>query len=449
MLLDGFLSFINENNLCTKEQKGLLTVSGGMDSVLMVELFAKAGFSFSLAHCNFGLRAEESDADELFVKKLAIKYKVPFYSTTFNTKAYADTNKLSIQMAARDLRYAWFEQLAKEHSFQYIATAHHQTDNTETVLLNLSKGTGLAGLHGIVPKRGLFIRPLLFANKDQMLDYVVESQLIWREDSSNESVKYQRNKIRHEVLPILKEINPNLDETFKRSTEKIQWAETFLNDQKEQFKKQYLEEKEGSHYLNMEPLKLDASLKYIYAEIFADFGFNYLTCKELLLSVSEASGLSYESPMYTAQTHGNQWVIVPNNNSAEFQIQEIVLENIEKDLVFHEESGLRFELIENTENYKIPTAKNMAALDFDTLKLPLKFRYYKEGDWFCPLGMNAKKSVADFLNGEKVPLLLKKETKLLLSDLSIAWIIGHRVDNRFKITEKTTRILLVSQKKSS
>ncbi len=224
-MLKPFLTYIAEKALFLPEDTILLAVSGGMDSVVMAHLFHKAKFKFAMAHCNFGLRGEESDADEAFVKKLAKKYKVPFYTEQFETEAFARLEKISVQMAARMLRYEWFGKLLREAGFAYLATAHHQNDTLETVLFNLTRGTGISGLHGISPSRGRVIRPLLFADREMIYDFVVENQLAWREDSSNQSSKYHRNLIRNEVVPLLKQINPGLEGTIAQTAAKISAVE--------------------------------------------------------------------------------------------------------------------------------------------------------------------------------------------------------------------------------
>ena len=228
LMLKKFQNYIAAEQLFDLQDSVLLAVSGGMDSVVMAHLFFKAKFKFAIAHCNFGLRGEEADADEKFVKKLARKYKVPYFSEHFDTQAFADQEKISVQMAARVLRYEWFEKIRKEQQFQYLATGHHLNDMVETVLFNLTRGTGISGLHGILPKQDTLIRPMLFADKEMIYEYVVKNELLWREDSSNQSVKYQRNLIRNEIVPLLKNINPNLENTIRQTIEKVTGVEKNL-----------------------------------------------------------------------------------------------------------------------------------------------------------------------------------------------------------------------------
>src|ERR1017187_10418267 len=241
-MLHRLLDFIKKENLFLTKDKILVAVSGGIDSVVLCELFHQATIKFGIAHCNFKLRDKESDGDEIFVKALAKKYDVPFYSKSFDTALYSKENGISIQMAARDLRYSWFEEIRIKEKYQYIAVAHHQNDVVETVLMNLIKGTGIAGLHGILPKKDKIIRPLLFATREEIEAFAKENKLKFREDSSNQSDKYLRNKIRHQIIPVMKEINPSLESTFADNINRFKLAEALLNkriDQIREFRFKY------------------------------------------------------------------------------------------------------------------------------------------------------------------------------------------------------------------
>lgn len=444
-MLEALLTYINSQNLLQKTDKILLTVSGGMDSIVLCDLFAKAKFNFAIAHVNFGLRGEESDADEVFVKKLAVKLKVPFYTTTFETENYAKENKLSTQMAARILRYTWFEEIREKNCFDSIATAHHLSDSAETLLMNIAKGTGMAGLHGILPIRGRLIRPLLFADKEMIYDYVSDNQLIWREDSSNESQKYQRNFIRQEIVPKFKEINPNFEETIKRTIEKVGDLELFFSIELEQYKNENLISKEGIFYLSIDKLVQKPYLKAIYTAIFGEFNFIHSQIMEIFSSINSPAGKTFLSASHELVKDRSDFVIKPKNILDDFGTKEIDLNFENEAKISVQNSKLKITKEEISENLKLKTLKKTATLDFETLKNPLKIRKWKEGDWFCPLGMNKKKNISDFLNAEKVPLNLKKDVSVITSNGSIVWVVGYRIDNRFKITEKTKTMLLIEQ----
>ncbi|MET3128128.1 tRNA(Ile)-lysidine synthase [Arcicella rosea] len=442
-MLNEFLTFINKQNLIQPSQKVLLAVSGGMDSVVMCDLFSKAKLDFAIAHCNFGLRGEESNEDEMFVKKLSIKYKVPFYVTTFQTADFAENEKISTQMAARILRYEWFEKIRTQHQFDYIATAHHQNDVLETVLLNLTKGTGIAGLHGIRVKNGHIIRPVLFAEKESIFDYVVENQIIWREDSSNESNKYQRNLIRNEVVPLLKQINPNLENTIQQTVERITAVEDIFEQEMEMLRKQITWSDSQAIYVNYKAIQTLSQPVIKLAELLKPYNFSYQQSQDIFEAFDKESGKTFLTPTHTLVKDRTELVITAKN------LQAFTSKTIEKNNVVVEFGDRMLNIGEFTEieeGFVVPTAKKLACLDADKIRFPLQLRKWKEGDWFCPLGMNKKKLISDFLIDQKVPLNLKKEVYLLTSNGSIVWVIGFRIDDRFKVTDKTAKICLMEVK---
>lgn len=440
-MIEEFLNYIKEKELFTKDDKILLAVSGGIDSVVMYRLFSEAGYDFAIAHCNFSLRGEESDADEKFVRKLARKAKVACHVKHFDTEAFADDHSLSIQMAARELRYNWFEELATTEGYDYIALAHHRGDLLETMLLNLTRGTGIAGLHGIMPKRGRFVRPLLFASKDEIFAYVTEKQLIWREDSSNASTKYQRNKIRHEVIPVLQELNPNLLQTFTHTAEKIGAVERLFYRQADTLRKLVVEKMGIDWYLVMQPV-LDSTEPLLFlSELLSQWGFSYVQAREIIQVYQQAetvSGKLFDSPTHRLNLDREQLIISPKNLQ---EYQSLEIERPEGRLNY---AGWEFKFsTRDAEGYKIKSDSHLAALDADKLQLPLKLRKWKAGDWFCPLGMNKKKKLSDFMIDEKIPLNLKERVLVLTSGESIAWVVGHRIDDRYKLTDKSTEVLEV------
>ncbi len=444
-MVERLLTYINSQNLFQYSDKILLAVSGGMDSVVLADLFSKAKINFAIAHVNFALRAEASDEDEIFVKKLALKYKVPFYTTTFQTVEYAQANNISTQMAARVLRYNWFDEILKTQNYDFVATAHHSNDAIETILLNISKGTGIAGLHGILPKRGNLIRPLLFVDKEMIMEYIVENQLIWREDSSNESIKYQRNFIRHEIVPKFKEINPNFEETIKRTVEKISDVEKYFYFEVENFKAENITIKEGIIYLPFEKLLQNKVFRAVYVSILSEFNFSYSQITTIFDSLEAEAGKFFLSATHSLVKDRTDFVIKQNSFLEDFGTKEIDLNFDEKIKIKIGSSSFSLNKLEIIIDQKLKTSKKTASLDFDTLKNPLKIRKWKEGDWFCPLGMNKKKNISDFLNAEKIPANLKQDVYVITSNGSIVWVIGHRIDNRFKITDKSQKMLFIEQ----
>ncbi|MBP6387052.1 MAG: tRNA lysidine(34) synthetase TilS [Pseudarcicella sp.] len=441
-MLDDFLTFINNQNLFEPHHKILLTVSGGMDSVVMCDLFSKAKIPFGIAHCNFGLRGEESNEDELFVKKLAIKYKVAFHVTTFETALFAEKEQLSTQMAARTLRYEWFEKTRQNFGYDLIATAHHQNDVLETILLNITKGTGIAGLHGIQIKNGHIIRPIWFTKKDDIFDYVVENQIIWREDSSNESNKYQRNLIRNEVIPLLKQINPNIEQTLMPTIERVKTAEDLFFEEIELLKKQVIWTDNNAVYVNYKAIQSLKNGIVMLSELLKTYHFNFAQSTEIYNAFDLEAGRSFISPTHILVKDRNELVITPKN------LQEFQSYNIDKETTSFDfgDKNMMFTFSEINEGFKIDSNKNMALLDAEKVRFPLQLRKVKTGDWFCPLGMNKKKLLSDFLTDLKTPLNLKKEVYVLTSNGSIVWVVGLRIDDRFKVTDKSKQLLTIKIK---
>ena len=438
-MLDKFLAYIAEKELFSENDKILLAVSGGIDSVVMLRLFAEAKLPFAVAHCNFGLRAEESDADEKFVRKLARKANAPCYVRHFETEQFAEDHKLSIQMAARELRYNWFEELAVSEGYAYIALAHQQNDLLETMLLNLTRGTGIAGLHGIAPKRGKFIRPLLFADKDEIFEFVTAKQIIWREDSSNASTKYARNKIRHELIPPLQELNPNLTQTIRQTAEKIGAVERFFYAAVSELREKALHPEGADWLVAMEPVMASSEPPLFLSELLSPWGFSYVQAREVVQVYQQegtVSGKVFDSPTHRLNIDRRQLLISPKDLQ-EYQSLEF---GEEDSPVEYGKISLELDTKE-AEGYPIKADPMLAALDKDKLSFPLKIRKWKPGDWFCPLGMNKKKKLSDFMIDQKIPLNLKERVLVVCSGDSIAWILGYRIDDRFKLTDKSREVL--------
>ncbi len=459
-MLHRFLTFINEQKLFEPTEKILLTVSGGKDSVAMLDLFCCAKLNFAVAHCNFQLREKDAEEDQVFVENLCLDKKIAFYTKTFDTKAFAKSNKISIEMAARTLRYEWFEELRKTLDFDYIATAHHLNDSIETVLLNLTKGTGIAGLKGISAKKERIIRPVLFASRSQIDSYVADNQLVWREDSSNASDDYQRNLIRNQVVPLLKKINPNLDETFARNLERFQSLEADFRNNLDNFRTTIMREEAGVFYLKIAHIKYWQSANYYLEELLKEFGFNYFQSKEIFHSLDGLSGKVFHSSTHSLLKDRTELVITvppqllppqPSATAAAPNGREFTNNIIERNDVFSGQKNLNFldkklsfsiiEMKDFGENFD--RNNNVFYADFDKINFPLTLRPWQEGDWFVPLGMKGKKKISDFLIDKKVSMNLKKIIFLLTSQDAILWVVGQRSDERCKVTETTQRLLKI------
>ncbi|HEY1055713.1 MAG TPA: tRNA lysidine(34) synthetase TilS [Emticicia sp.] len=442
LMLQSFLTYINEQSLFQPTDKIILAVSGGKDSIVLLDLFREAKFNFTVAHCNFQLRGEESEQDAEFMEQLCASHGIPFRATTFQTKDYAKTHKISIEMAARQLRYEWFEQLRQESEYQYIATAHHLNDSLETILLNLTKGTGISGLRGILAKKGAIIRPLLFASRTDIEQYVAEKQLEWREDSSNASNDYQRNLLRNEVVPLLKQINPNVEHTFARNIERLQAIDSIFQQNLNDFKKAISKEEPDVLSLKIASIQSWQSAAYLLEETLKEFGFNYFQSKEIYQSLNKASGKTFQSATHTL-IKDREYLIITAKEERSFE--EVCIEEGIEEIEYY---GLKLRISQTTVKdwqayLNAERNSNILWVDAAKIKYPLSIRPWQAGDWFIPLGMKGKKKVSDFLVDKKVPLHLKKTSFLLCSDDDIVWIIGLRTDERFKVTEGSREVLKI------
>ncbi len=432
-----FLDYIKKNALFSEQDKILLAVSGGKDSVLMLQLFKLSNYNFSIAHCNFNLRADESQRDEAFVRLLAANLDVPLYVAHFETKNYATQHQISTQMAARDLRYQWFEHLRVEKGFDYVALAHHQNDSIETLLLNLTRGTGISGLHGILPKREHLVRPLLFLSRQQIDELVEVNNIDFVADSSNESTKYARNKIRLNVIPHLEEINPNLGQTFEQNIQRFIETEEVLRQFISQVKLSVSREENGATYLSIKKLQQLQPLKLILFELVKPFHFSNVVIDEILSSVDKQSGTSFYSRTHRATINRNEIMISALSNEASqkqyfiHSTDEFITVENQKISVFYANSNF-FEVNENK-----------AFVDLDQLIFPLIVRFRQEGDRFMPLGMKNFKKLSDFYIDHKVPLPQKDKIPLLVNgNGEIIWVAGLRQDNRYKVNATTKKVAI-------
>jgi tRNA(Ile)-lysidine synthase len=435
--LQNFNDFIVQNKLFSKESNILLAVSGGKDSVLMVHLFKAAGYTFSVAHCNFNLRGDESQRDESFVRMLAGVVEVPFYLAHFDTKGYAVEQKVSTQMAARTLRYEWFEKLRVQQGFDFIALAQHQDDGIETVLLNLTRGTGIAGLHGILPKRGNLLRPLLFLTRLQ-IDMIIEENLIdYVEDSSNSTLNYSRNKIRHQVLPLLKELNPNLERTFEQNIQRFRETEMVLQQVVSTLTKDLLIQKNGAIHLSIEVIRRLHPQKLLLFEMLKPYGFTEPVLDDLISGVDKQSGTIYYSNTHQAIVDREDVIVV----------QIPALEELKIRFIHHQDEHAEFLnqriSISYTEIVQFEKEPTKAFVDVKDLIFPLILRSWQEGDKFIPLGMKTYKKLSNYFIDQKIPLNEKRLIPILVNgNGEIIWIGGYRQDDRFKITGSTTSLVV-------
>lgn len=422
--------FLNESNI-------IIAISGGIDSVVLTHLCNKLGFKIALAHCNFNLRGDESDADEAFVLQLAEDLDLEVFIESFDTQKYAINKKLSIQMAARELRYNWFEELATQLQFDVILTAHHADDNLETFLINFTRGTGLEGLTGIPKVNGKFVRPLLPFSNLEIQNYAKANHIKWRDDSSNKSVKYLRNKLRHEVIPILKEINPSLLESFQNTLNNLNDTTDIVEESTNAVLKRAIEAIDEQHicFKISEFKKVNNPKAYLF-EIFKDYGFTEWNDIVSLLNAETGK-----------QVFSNTHRLLKNREH--LLLSEISSDSFEDILIHPEQENCitPFGTLKITQVDSVLSAsENIIYLDKDLLYFPLIIRKKEESDLFFPIGMNGKKKLSKYFKDEKMSLLDKENTWLLCSDKSIVWVINRRADQRYRVTENTKQILKIELK---
>ena len=444
-LLQSFKDFINGEKLFHQQDQLLVAVSGGLDSVVLCELCNQAGFKFSIAHCNFQLREDESERDEIFVKELANKYKVPYFVKKFNTSSYAEAGKLSIQEAARELRYKWFNELVENEKQNqkpvWLLTAHHADDNIETQLLNLFKGTGIKGLRGIEPKRNFIVRPLLFASKNDLLHFAETLNLDWVEDSSNALDKYSRNYFRHQVIPLIEKISPNAVENLKNNIPRFREVFILYQQAISNHKKKLLVAKGEEIHIPVLKLKKTIPLRTVLFEIIEPFGFTSKQISEVEKLLDSETGKVVYSNHYRIIRHRN-WLILAHSQDKQ---SNIIIITDEKGQVDFEGGHLSLKI-----SQKIPgdqALENTAYLDAKNLEFPLLLRKWKTGDYFYPLGMEKKKKISRFLIDQKISKTGKENVWVLEMNKKIIWVVGMRIDNRFKIIPQTTTVLRISLSK--
>lgn len=436
-LLERLTFFIQDNNLFEVNDKILLTVSGGRDSMLMTYLLAKAGYQIAIAHCNFQLRDVESDLDENLVRDFAIMHGIPCYVNHFETERIAGERGISIQMAARELRYAWFEELRQAIGFDKIAVAQHLNDHIETVLLNLTRGTGLQGLQGIQLKRDRLIRPLLFLKADEVLQYVEEYQIPYRDDQSNFSTKYARNKVRIDIIPQFKKMQPDFERIFEQNIMHFKESYTLL----QQFItpiREALFKKDQDAWV-VEKLKLrqyiqDLPLLY---ELFSSFGFTKSVLKDLQSCFDKESGRLFQSEHYDLLLDRDFLII---REKEYVQEDETVITSETKSVSWR---GYNFSC-DNSYDLSIYPDRAVAKIDSDLLVFPLTLRAWRTGDYFYPLGMTGRKKISDLFNNYKINVFEKGNIPILVNgNGDIIWVANYRLDNRYKISGNTKKVFIL------
>jgi tRNA(Ile)-lysidine synthase len=463
-LLQRYKDFIKAENLFSPKDKLVLAVSGGVDSVVLCELCHLAGFDFIIAHCNFQLRGEESERDEKFVRQLGEKYEVQVIVKKFNTEQYAAEKKISIQVAARELRYEWFRELignkqyaiSKENTqpekadYQlpitdcslpgarcYLLTAHHANDNIETLLMNFFRGTGLEGMKGIPEKvkEKKLIRPLLHFKREEIEAFARENNLQWVEDSSNESSKYTRNYFRNELIPALKKVYPQAEDNLLGTIHRFSQIEELYSLLVNDFKKKLCKQKGNDIHIPIKQILGYKNESLIY-EIIKDYGFGEKQVDEVLKLAGSESGHFIENDSYRIIKHRHWFIIAAKQPETS---ENIIIE--EKDRVAIFPAGKL--QIERTESLKPEAVNSVAQFDAALIDFPLLLRKWKTGDYFYPLGMTKKKKLSRFFIDNKLSKIDKENIWVIEMNKKIIWVVDHRIDDRFKITAKTKAVLKI------
>lgn len=434
-MVKQFLNHIQHHQLCKTTDKILLAISGGIDSMVMAHLFLHADYHIGVAHVNYRLRGEESDRDHDFVQAFCRQHNLDFHTKTVDAAEIAQTTKQSIQVTARNIRYDFFRQLIRDDEYHCVATAHTLSDNLETILLNITRGTGITGLTGIPVSTEVVIRPLLFASRDEITRYANENDIAWVEDSSNDGDDYARNIVRHHVIPQLRSINSSLEETFKDTLTRITAVQGVFVDALSQLRAR------TTGIINGFSLRKNDVLAYAFPdvmlwELLKEHGFNFDQCKDMIKD--HMPGKIFLSPTHRVVIDRENMLVEKIANASPFHVQ-----------VRGEESqvqspcGKLYLKQYNVNDLTIPNEPDVAALDFDKISFPLTWRTWAAGDRFSPFGMRGSKKVSDFLIDLKIPLSEKENISLLESSGNIVWVVGHRISNDYKVTAHTRRVLII------
>ena len=454
-MLEQFAAYINRYNLIAEGDRLILALSGGIDSMVLADLLLKSKVQFVAAHCNFHLRGAESDGDEKFVHEFAEKNGIQCFVKHFDTEQYAAEQGISIEMAARDLRYAWFEELRQQLGYDKIAVAHHADDQTETFFINLLRGAGLRGLKGMQPQNGMIIRPMLWASREQIHQYAVENRITWREDHTNAESVYLRNKIRNQLLPVFDELHPEARQGLYKSLEHLS-SENELYRALLQEKLNQIIERNGeiqsiphsafhipqSAFLQApEPVEGPTFSYQLLFEWLRQYNFNTDQCRFIYDAMETGIGNKYYSPTHQLVI-GRNGLQLSEIKPGEDEVVQIEIGEKEILSPIH----LRFSQFEKTADFIIDKSPNVALLDADKIRFPLTLRHWQHGDRFHPLGMKGSKLLSDFFVDQKFTEWQKQNVWLLVSaDDEILWVVGHRIDDRYKVTDSTKTIFLCRQ----
>jgi tRNA(Ile)-lysidine synthase len=434
--LQNFTAYIKTHNLFQQKDKLLIAVSGGADSTVLCELCKQAGYDFAIVHCNFKLRGEESDRDENFVRQLAEKYQVRIFVKEFDTNAIAKEQKTSIEETARNIRYDWFAALLEENNVDWLLTAHHADDNIETVMMNFFRGTGIKGMRGILPRQKNIVRPLLFARRQEIEKYATQNNIAFVTDSTNAESDYTRNYFRNELIPAIEKIYPETASNVLKNINRFLDVEEIYNESIYASKDKLLEKHGNEIHIPVLKLAKTKPLHTVIYEIIAEYNFTASQVNEVEKLLSSESGKYIASATHRI-LRNRKWLIISPLNTVD-NVSNYVIEKDETSIFF---AGGRLDINTLAKPESLVTTADTAFIDATHLKYPLLLRKWKQGDYFYPLGMDKKKKLSRFFIDIKLSLTEKENVWVLESDKKIIWIVGLRIDDRFKITDQTKYIL--------
>ena len=435
-------TYIEKLQLLTPKEPVIVGVSGGTDSVVLLHVLISLGYDCIAAHCNFHLRMEESNRDEEFVRKLAHSYSIPFYFIDFETTKYAEKHKISIEMAARDLRYDWFEELIEKQHAQAVAVAHHADDSIETMLMNLVRVTGLRGLTGIQPRNKNVVRPLLCCTRDELENYLVEHGLQHVEDSTNQENNYLRNKFRNELLPLLTDINPSVRENLYKSLANLEGNFAIYQQAIDEIRNKVVHNSGNEIRLNIDQINQQIHVPTVMHELLSPYNFSSAQIEQIREALNAESG-----KIFYSETHrlikDRKYLIISAKGD---EIKNIyTISQTEKELTLPIHLTIRKMSIDDS--FKPSKLPNCVHIDASLIQFPLELRRWNEGDVFYPFGMTQKKKLSDYFIDQKFSIPQKEQCWILISEGKIVWIVGNRLDNRFRITENTKEVIEINLKK--
>lgn len=438
-MLETFQTYIRDEKLFAETDKLVLAVSGGADSMVLLKLFQQLPNEFCVAHCNFKLRGAESDGEEVFIRDYCGEQGIELFVQQFETREYAQLEGISIEMAARDLRYTWFEELRQQLQYDYLATAHHRDDLIETMLINLSRGTGIRGLSGIQAKNGFLVRPLLFASREEILAYAEENNLPYKHDSSNDELVYQRNIIRHQIIPLFETLNPSFRKNAAKTASILKDTALVYQQKLNELATGLEEEAQGIIRFSIEQLKELTPQQTLLFELLHPYGFNAEQLTEIVAALDGEAGRIFFSKTHRLVKDRAYLLLT---GLSEVDEQRFYIEEDCSSL--SDPVSLKLETIAKSPAFRFSTTPLVADFDLAKLQFPLMLKKWEQGEYFMPLGMSNLKKLSDFFVDQKLSIPEKEAVWILYSGKKVVWVLGHRIDDRFKITPDTQQVLRIS-----